>query len=67
MNSIDLCSIDVEGGELQVLKSIDFEKTNIECFLIENNYGDKDVEYFLTNRGYELINKLEWDDVYLKK
>jgi FkbM family methyltransferase len=63
---IDLCSIDVEGGELSVLKSIDFERTNIECFLIENNFQDNQVEDFLTTKGYKLINKIQYDDVYVK-
>jgi FkbM family methyltransferase len=67
LNNIDLCSIDVEGGELKVLKSIDFEKSNIYCFLIENNYGEKDVEEYLSEKGYYLLNKLQYDDVYIKK
>lgn len=64
--NIDLCSIDVEGGELSVVKSIDFDKTNIECFLIENNYQDRSVEDFLATKGYKLYKKLDYDDVFIK-
>lgn len=66
LGDVDLCSIDVEGGELKVIESIDFEKSNIYCFLIENNYGEKDVENYLTQKGYNLVAKLQYDDVYIK-
>jgi FkbM family methyltransferase len=63
---IDLVSIDVEGAELNVLKSIDFDKTNITCFLIENNYGlDKETD-FLIEKGYKFIGNIEWDSVFIK-
>ena len=52
---IDYCSIDVEGAELEVLKSIDFSKTNIHCFTIENQYDDpKIIRSFLLEKGYGL-------------
>ena len=63
---IDLCSIDVEGGEMAVVKSIDFDKVNIKCFLIENNFQDKNVENFLITKGYKLYCKIQFDDVYVK-
>jgi FkbM family methyltransferase len=63
---IDLISIDVEGAEMNVLESIDYNKTNITCFLIENNYGiDKETE-FLTSKGYKLIGNIQWDCVFVK-
>ena len=34
---IDLISIDIEGNELDVLKSIDFDKYRIKVIIIENN------------------------------
>lgn len=66
MVDIDLVSIDVEGAEMQVLQSIDYEKTNVFCFLIENNYGmDKEIE-FLKEKGYTLLGNIEWDLVFIK-
>jgi len=63
---IDLVSIDVEGAEMNVLDSIDFDKTNISCFLIENNYGlDKETK-FLIGKGYKFIGNIEWDSVFIK-
>jgi len=52
IKKIDLLSIDVEGAESQVLNSINFDKVDIDVFLIENNYGlNKEIE-FLSNKGY---------------
>ena len=66
MIDIDLVSIDVEGAELQVLKSIDFDKTNIKCFLIENNYGLQTETDFLISKGYKLHTNIQWDSVFIK-
>ena len=65
--NIDLVSIDVEGAELQVLNSIDFEKTNIHCFLIENNYNPDQIIEFLNRKKYKLLKNIEWDLVFIKK
>jgi FkbM family methyltransferase len=66
VTEVDLISIDVEGAEMQVLNSIDFNKMDIKCFLIENNYGlDKETE-FLVNKGYKLSGNIQWDAVFIK-
>lgn len=67
INKIDFCSIDTEGSEFKIVNSIDFEKTHIEMFIIENNYKDTKIEEFLKTRGYVLLRKLEWDDVFIKQ
>lgn len=66
INKIDFCSIDVEGSELDVLKSIDLYKTNISVIMIENNYNDRSAGDYLINEGYELLKKIEIDDIYVK-
>jgi len=66
MKNIDLISIDVEGAELQVLNSIDFEKTNISVFLIENNYGLEKETEFLLDKGYYLFGNVQWDSIFIK-
>jgi FkbM family methyltransferase len=62
--SIDYCNIDVEGGEMGVLKSIDFSKVKIKVFTIENNYGTKQIGKYLKKYGYRLIAKLGADEVF---
>jgi len=64
---VDFCSIDTEGSELSVIKSVNYDKTNIKMFIIENNYKETNVEEFLKTKGYILYKKLEIDDVFVKQ
>lgn len=63
---VDYCSIDVEGAEMQVLQSIDYDKTYIECFTIENNYGLERETKYLKSKGYSLWKRVGWDDFFVK-
>jgi FkbM family methyltransferase len=63
---IDYCSIDTEGTEFNIIKSIDFKKTNIKVFSIENNYNDNSIKDYLEPLGYSLYTKLQWDDIFIK-
>lgn len=65
--NIDLLSVDVEGAEMQVLESIDFEKTKIECILLENNYGIEKETLFLESKGFKILTNIQWDVVFVKK
>lgn len=67
---VDFMSIDVEGGEIEVLEGIDFDAVHIYCILIENNKGTKKakrVRQFLIKNGYFLFGRLWLDDVWIKK
>lgn len=63
---IDYCSIDTEGSEFNIVKSIDFQKTDIRIFSIENNFQTTDIKDYLYQFGYELHCKLQWDDIFIK-
>ena len=63
---VDYCSIDTEGSEFNIIKSIDFNKTNIKLFTIENNYGTTEIKDYLETKGYMLYMRLQWDDIFLK-
>jgi hypothetical protein len=64
---IDYLSIDTEGSEYSILKNIDFDKIYIKCISVENNYHDNNIEILLKSKGFEKINRLECDDIYLNK
>lgn len=64
---IDFCSIDIEGGELDLVKSIDFSKIKINCLSIENNYNDSQISDFMIAQGYDLVGKLESDEIFILK
>jgi len=56
---VNYLSIDVEGAEFSVLKSIKFNKVFIDVIMFENNYEDssiRSIEY-LEGLGYTLVNK----------
>lgn len=66
LTDIDYVSIDTEGSEMQILRSIDFSKVNIKCFSIEDNYNDPAFDDFMKLHGYSRINRLGTDNIYLK-
>lgn len=59
--SIDLLSLDVEGGELDVLKGIDFDRYRINWMLIESRNIER-IEQFLSPLGYRLHTKMSGHD-----
>jgi len=63
---VDFCSIDTEGSELTVLQSIDFSKVQIECIIAENNYKENTVVEYLQKLGYQLVDQLDLDDVFVR-
>ena len=64
---IDYVSIDTEGGELDILKSIDFDAVSIEAISVENCFCDGRYERFLREKGYDLIAVLGDDDIYRRR
>lgn len=65
-NRIDFLSLDTEGNELKILKSIDFNKFNIEVITVENNDYDEKFFSFLIPKGYQFITRLGCDEIYKK-
>ena len=59
--TIDFFSLDVEGAELQVLKTIDFNKINIRTLTVEYAHvegGIKGLTSLLTRRGMKLYKTI---------
>lgn len=61
---VDYLSIDTEGGELDILKSIDFSQIEIDVISVENNYHINGFKEFLEPLGYVLVHQLEQDEIY---
>lgn len=57
INHVHYLSIDVEGAEFNVIKSIDFNKVFIDVIDFENNYPDKSLEiiHYLIDKHYVLV------------
>jgi FkbM family methyltransferase len=63
---IDLLSIDVEGAELGVLASIDFDRTRIVALTVENERRGDVIARFLADRSE--LRRVFWigvDEIYL--
>jgi FkbM family methyltransferase len=69
---IDYLSIDIEGNELKILKSINFKNYKINVITVEHNYQSKkreNIYKLLKKNGYIRIYKKfsHYDDYYIKK
>ena len=56
---INYLSIDVEGAEFDVIKSINFDKVFIDVIGFEHNYEDQGliIMNYLKEKGYRLLQK----------
>ena len=67
-NLIDYLSIDVEGGEMEILESIDFDFYNIKVISVENNKPEEIVfDKLLKRKGFEYADKLGVDEIFYNK
>ncbi len=67
-DSIDYCSIDTEGSELPILKSIDFDKIKIGVLSVENNYQNPAIHALLEGRGYHRETLFHgYDELYVHR
>jgi FkbM family methyltransferase len=65
VNSVDFLSLDVEGAELEVLQTIDLDKTPVDVMLIEGE--DLVLRQYLEEKGYVHLGNLAWDTVFIKQ
>lgn len=63
---VDYLSIDTEGSELSILKSVDFSRFDINIISVENNNYHNMVYDYLTSNGYEFLLRVCGDEVYKK-
>ncbi len=59
VSRVHYLSIDVEGAEFEVIKSINFDKVYIDVIGFENNYNDTSIPIiqYLENKNYIIIHK----------
>ena len=66
LNKIDFLSLDVEGGEMDILTNFPFDKFDIDVFSIENNTQSSDLPQLMKSKGYDLVEFVGVDDIYRK-
>lgn len=67
INHVNLLSIDTEGGEFDILSSIDFSQYQIDVITVEDNYSDSRFVPFLEEKGYQLLQCVEQDLLFVHK
>ena len=65
IDRVDLLSIDVEGGELGVINSIDLAEFGRPIVVMENNYRSWPQVRAMRRQGYQLLCRIEWDEVFI--
>ncbi len=63
--TIDYLSLDTEGGELEILKSIDFNKFYVYIIDVENHYDPIEMRTFLESKGFSYVKRHGYDDIYV--
>ncbi|MBE9477047.1 MAG: FkbM family methyltransferase [Proteobacteria bacterium] len=66
LKKIDFLSLDVEGGEMDILANFPFDKYDIDVFSIENNAQSSDLPQLMKSKGYDLVEFVGVDDIYRK-
>ena len=67
VSHVDYMSLDTEGSEFAILKSLDFQQVAYRTIGVENNYGDCMIEKYLSGRGFRLEVILGADEMYVKR
>ena len=71
---VDYFSLDVEGSEFPILKSLEWDKVNINVLSVEMNHAGEifegtrqEIIDFLDSKGYEYVGTAKIDDIFVKK
>jgi glycosyltransferase involved in cell wall biosynthesis len=65
---IEYLSIDIEGVELEVLKTFPFDRYKFGCISLEHNYEEPrrtQIKEFLKSKGYTYIKQVKADDWFM--
>lgn len=65
---VDFFSLDIEGAEMPVLRTIPWDKVNIEIILIETNkLNVTELIEFMTDKGYKATEMPPYDHLFVKQ
>jgi len=67
INKVDFFTIDTEGNEFKILKTIQFNDFDFDIFIVENNYESDEINQLMTANGFKKIKKIGHDEVYRNK
>jgi len=61
---VDFLSVDVEGSEMDVLKSIDLDRWEVKVICVENVNGRPNRDEYLIPKGYTKTKRFMYNDIY---
>ena len=64
---MDFFSLDIEGAELFVLKSIPWDKVNIKLVMIEKAHNVEEYVEWMKSVGYKEYKRLSTDIIFEKQ
>ncbi|MEM6620538.1 MAG: FkbM family methyltransferase [Pseudomonadota bacterium] len=67
LTKVDFLSLDVEGGEMDILTNFDFDRYEVDIWSIENNTSDPALPDLMQARGYDLVEFAGVDDIFRKR
>jgi FkbM family methyltransferase len=67
INYVDYCSIDTEGGEYNILKTIDFDSIYVSALSVEDNFDSKEVINYLNSKGFVFMFLWKCDLFFINK
>lgn len=63
--AVDYVSLDLEGAEIGVVESFPFDWIPVRAWSIENNSGDPRIARLMAEQGYEIIEYIGVDEIYV--
>jgi FkbM family methyltransferase len=66
IRKVDFLSLDTEGGELGILRTIDFSATPVRAISVENNYYTHHYARLLEPLGFRRLGAFKVDEIYLR-
>ncbi|KAK7082036.1 hypothetical protein SK128_010803 [Halocaridina rubra] len=67
---VDFFSLDIEGDELKVLKTIPWDKVQIGLIEVEVQHvheGRKDVRHYMESVGFTFVQDINLDSIFISK
>ena len=62
----DYLSIDTEGSDLIILKTVPLDDLQVSCISIENNYANDEIKKYMNSAGFKFQQRFRNDDVYVR-
>lgn len=67
ISHVDFLSIDTEGGEFDIISTIDFSRYAVDVIVLEDNYHDPRFVPYLAEKGFDLEERIKHDMIFVNR